>query len=191
MRKKKINQMDFGPIVISPNQLNMFPDYAITVPTPPRPTIYTIDKEPLYKSIAELVYDWAGEPHINNFEDTLMATQKIFKNGGFYDDAYSIAKDYERAGYESDAELVDELEEVSSITHQEVKNQIKNWVLKYNIQPEFQVGDKLTESTFIGFSGIVAKVYPETAEIGVKRNLSNDSITTFPQEYFTHKQIQL
>ena len=187
---KKEKMIDLGPLVISPNQLSMFPDYrAKETARPERPTILTIDKEPIFNAIAELVFQWSGETNRYNYVDFLKTTQKIFKNGEFYDDAYIIAKEYEKAGCEVDADLVSELDDVSSISRDELKKQVKDWVLKHNIQPIFQVGDTVFDSRLKnGITGSIVRIYPETAEVGIKLSTSSDFVSTRPQEIYTHIQ---
>ena len=188
MNRKKNSEkaMDFGPIVISPNQLNMFPDYGPTVPTPPRPTNDTLDREPVYETIARLVMEWADENE-DTFETYLKITKKVFGIGNFNDDAYELAKAYEKAGCQPDIDLVNLLDGVSGIVYSEKRKQVTEWVKKYGVKSVFNIGDRVCREAEPNMVGGVHAVYYDTAQIGVKWNALSDSVAILPQEYFIIK----
>jgi hypothetical protein len=189
-RKKSIEKVpDFGPIVISPNQLNMFPDYGPTVPTPPRPTNNTLDKEPVFEAIAREVMEWADESEDEDrLETYLKITKKVFGIGNFNDDAYELAKGYERAGCQPNVNLVNLLDDVSNIVHVERKRQVAEWVKKYGVKSTFNIADQICRENAPSSVGTVHAVYHDTAEIGVKWNNLSNSISILPQEYFILKK---
>lgn len=183
---KKEKMIDSGPIVISPNQLSMFPDYGVTVPTPPRPNKNTLDKEPLYETITRLVMEWAEEGE-DTFQDYLKITKNIFDRGNFHDDAYELARAYEKARCQPDVDLVKLLDDVGSLFSTELRKQVIGWVKTYAVDSIFNIGDKVYRENAPSKFGSVRAVYCSTAEIGVNWNALNDSISILPQEYFTIK----
>ena len=181
-KKEKIN---YGPIVISPRQLNMFPDYAITIPTPERPYEKTLDKEPVYRHIAKLILEWDGN---GEFEDYVKTTKKVFSHGHFHEDAYVLAKAYERAGFQPDFELVQILDEVREVVYLELKIQIQNWVNKYEVKSVFNISDIVHYINYENVIGTVYAVYHDLAEISVKWEANGNITTHCAQELFKLKQ---
>ena len=145
-------------------QFQLFDD----LPLPPRPSY--IDKEVVtvtVEKIAPELIKWMHQSrHFPSQAEIDAIKAEIFSAIEHEDDAYRIAKDLEYAGWDSDGELVDILNNVSRHrydAHKEIIHQ--NWVLKHGIVPKFSIGDNVL-FTFKNRqeTGEIIRVSPETAQ---------------------------
>lgn len=169
-KQKKAEEVSAPYVSTDPSQLPMFSDYQSSYmlgikPPPPRPTFKDLSKKALYKSLVEEIATWADMAE----EDVQADVEAILRNkSAFYSDAFDLAKEFDHKGYNADSALVSLLDGVSYHYHDALKAATQAWVKGYGVKAMFSIGDSVT---FIGRDGdkggIVAKLYEETAEVGL------------------------
>ena len=145
-------------------QLQLFSD----LPLPPRPSQYcdevthlTVDK--VLKSILKWMYHGNYSPPQSEIDDL---KEDIFTAIQWDDDGYKIAKNLESAGWDSDGELVDLLDDVARHRYEAHEGLVhREWILKHGVEPKFSVGDKVSFKYKGGFDvGEVTKIHHSNAK---------------------------
>lgn len=86
------------------------------------------------------------------------------------DDGYRLARELEdECGISPDSELVDILDGVQYEMYTLIGNAVKEWVKKYELTLDFEVGQKVrAEVNILGqFEFEIVKLYPETMQYGL------------------------
>lgn len=127
-----------------------------------RPSTYESVKIELAAKVGQLVYDWCSEGE--SLEDCIDSSKRILEYN-YNEGGYELAKEFEEEGFSPDKALVDELDSVSWIMRDLVREKVKIWVKQNNILPEFPIG------TIVEFQrgtkkiiGEIMKHYQESAE---------------------------
>ena len=69
-------------------------------------------------------------------------------------DGYELASELDKwAGWDIDTQLVDTLDDMNYYVDQELTKREKRWVEENDIQPELQIGTKLTKGIITGICG--------------------------------------
>lgn len=133
-----------------------------------RPTIDNIDLTPVYVTMAELINDWCGEKMNQNEFDYFV--EELKRNFDSYDlrdnDGYELARDLEKdMGFDSDRNLVEEMDCIQNECRNCLNEQIEKWVIDCNITPKYSVGDEV-RVTFknVEYVGEVSEIYHKRAQ---------------------------
>ena len=112
----------------------------------PRPTKTTIDLLPVYVRMAEMINEWDGEQMgQKEFEYFIEELQRNFSCFDLFDsDGYELARDLEKdMGFDSDRNLVDDMDCISNECRNCLNEHIEKWVEECNINPKYSIGDEV------------------------------------------------
>ena len=123
-------------------QLQLFDD----LPLPPRPSQFCdeitheiIDK--IMNPVLVWMYQGRYSPPPSQIDEV---KEDLFTAIQWDDDAYEVAKNLEHAGWDSDSDLVDILDQISYHRLDAHKNLVFNdWILKHGVTPKFSLGEKI------------------------------------------------
>lgn len=100
-------------------------------------------------------------------EDVAEIAKQIADCADRYDNGYEIAKQLDiRFFWEIDIDIVQELDNFSTIIYTEIENKIKTWVKENDIQPPFPINTRIKLAN--GETGEITTIRRETAEYLIK-----------------------
>ena len=136
-----------------------------------RPTSQTIDTTPVYIHMAKLLNEWNNEDlNQEEFEDFIADLKNNFSVYDlFHGDGYKIARSLEKNMYfESDRELVDEMDVIPNKFSECLRENVENWVKDCEITPKYSIGDEVSVWVKnVNYIGEISKIYERTAEYSI------------------------
>ena len=78
-----------------------------------------------------------------DYSDCLESISKILEQNKYSTDGYELGKEFDDAGFEMNAQIVSDLDCLSSDKESILNKVIEDWVISDNIQPKFDVGAKI------------------------------------------------
>lgn len=132
---------------------------------PPRPkvsspAIVRAAADALLPAIAE----WNGSP----FDDEDADAVRGLLRGMVYSDAYDMAREFERAGWDANAALVDALDGWDFALHCAHQTAVREWVAAYAVRPRFMVGAVVNVPRETNMTGEIASVDEQRGEYTVR-----------------------
>jgi len=119
----------------------------------------------LAKSVGEIL---KNHHQYNSLEDCIEDAKDVLE-WNWNEDGFKLAKEFDDKGYNGSAQLVDDLDCVSSDASDILKEAEKRWVKENNIKLELEIGAQIVFDVYKknNESGEIVKLYPETAQYGV------------------------
>jgi hypothetical protein len=136
-----------------------------------RPTSHTIDISSVYVKMANLIVEWLDEKfEPEEFECLVEELQENFTASDlFSSDGYELARDLEKdMGFDSDSQLVDDMNSISYFCHSCLRVNVEKWVKDCEITPKYSIGDEVSVWVKnVNYIGEISKIYERTAEYSI------------------------
>jgi hypothetical protein len=119
----------------------------------------------LAKSVGKIIKE---HHRYNDLEDCIEDAKSVLECD-WNEDGFTLAKAFEDKGYSGSAELVYDLDSVSSDARDILAEAEKRWVKENNVKLDLEVGALIVFDAWTknNEDGEIVKLYPETAQYGV------------------------
>ena len=90
-----------------------------------------------------------------------------------YSNGYKLAKMLDdQFNWEPNSDLVDQLDSIKFIVHEEIDREVQKWVKENNILPKYKIGDEVVYNDYhTGFATLkanIVKIYEKEAKYGIQ-----------------------